>query len=88
MPGRAPVRTCVGCRGREEKAALIRLVVHEGQVRVDAGATAPGRGAYLHPRADCLEAAERRGSLVRALGAEVGPDGARKLKDIVAGERA
>jgi predicted RNA-binding protein YlxR (DUF448 family) len=71
---REPVRTCVGCREEAGKRALIRLVRGpDGAVRADATGRAPGRGAYLHADAACLEAARRRRALERALKAEV-PD--------------
>lgn len=63
-----PVRTCLGCRGRENKADLIRLVGSDGAVSVDVRQRAPGRGGYLHPRPECWELALRKRSLARALG--------------------
>ena len=84
MGGRAPLRTCLGCRGRAAKAALIRVVrTAEGTARVDLSGTASGRGAYVHPSAACVDAAERRGAFGRALRCEVGPEEARKLREIV-----
>ena len=38
-----------------------------GEVVIDLGGRAPGRGAYVHRRPECLEAARRRGGLNRAL---------------------
>lgn len=53
-------RTCVVCRGEEDRAALIRLVADpDGNVVVDLRARLPGRGAWLHPRVECVAAAER-----------------------------
>jgi hypothetical protein len=67
--GRVPERTCVGCRGRAPKAALVRVVRPPGggAATVDVDGTAPGRGAYLHHDGVCLEQAVRKGSLARAL---------------------
>jgi predicted RNA-binding protein YlxR (DUF448 family) len=74
----------VGCRGRAAKAALVRVVrTAGGTARVDPRGTAGGRGAYVHPSAACVDAAERRGAFGRALGSEVGPEEARKLREIV-----
>jgi uncharacterized protein len=64
---REPVRTCVGCRSRSPKAELLRIARTPDGVRVDPGAVAPGRGAYVHPTADCIEAAMGRGAIARAL---------------------
>lgn len=57
---------CVGCRERGDKARLVRLVWRDGVV-VDEAQTAPGRGAYLHRRGDCLSAALKRRAVGRAL---------------------
>lgn len=67
----APVRTCIGCRIRDEKHRLIRIVACDRSVVVDIGQTQPGRGAYLHPKPECLERALKRRSLGRALRSEI-----------------
>ena len=64
---RIPIRTCVGCRERVDKADLVRLVIVGEELAVDRDATLPGRGAYLHSRPDCVESALRRRALQRAL---------------------
>jgi uncharacterized protein len=66
-----PVRTCIGCRSREEKVRLIRIVLRDGGVAVDVRQREAGRGAYLHPRPECLEQALKRRSLGRALRSEI-----------------
>jgi len=50
----------------------------DGQVVVipDPTATAPGRGAHLHPTKECYELAVRRKAFARALRLEVGPSSA------------
>lgn len=69
------IRTCVGCRATDEKAALVRVVAVDGLVVVDEHQTMPGRGAYLHARSTCLEAALRRRVFRRALRTEVDASG-------------
>ncbi|MEO8851043.1 MAG: YlxR family protein [Allobranchiibius sp.] len=72
--GRMPhkgMRTCVGCRKRDDRSELLRVaatavdgswnVVHNERGRY------PGRGAWLHPTADCLDKAIQRRGLHRAL---------------------
>jgi predicted RNA-binding protein YlxR (DUF448 family) len=66
-----PVRTCIGCKIRDDKARLLRIVAEDGSVAIDFGRTRPGRGAYLHPRPECLDQALKRRSLGRALRSEV-----------------
>ncbi len=67
----APVRTCVGCRVRDPRSSLVRLVVDRSvpapAVVVDPSGSAPGRGAWLHPQPHCLERAITRRALARAL---------------------
>ena len=77
-----PVRMCVGCRGRANRTQLVRVVASSGPtgpvVEIDHRKTLPGRGAWLHLSADCVEAAVRRKALHRALrvdGITVDPDG-------------
>ena len=62
-----PVRTCVGCRARVPAGELLRVVARDGAVVPDRGRPQPGRGAHLHPTADCLALAERRRAFPRAL---------------------
>ncbi|WP_353111834.1 YlxR family protein [Microbacterium sp.] len=67
-----PVRTCVGCRGRASRSALIRVVAQNGHLILDERAVLSGRGAWLHPTPECLNAALRRRAFARAL--RVSPD--------------
>jgi predicted RNA-binding protein YlxR (DUF448 family) len=62
-----PVRTCVGCRKRGSVNDLLRVVVVAGALVPDPRRVLPGRGASLHPTAECLRAAERRRAFPRAL---------------------
>ena len=72
----AGLRTCVGCRTRDERSVLLRVValvgndVAQREVAVlvpDERGRLPGRGAWLHPRLDCLEKATQRRAFPRAL---------------------
>ncbi|GGF38507.1 DNA-binding protein [Marmoricola endophyticus] len=71
MASRDVVRTCVGCRERATKRELLRVVTgvdaHGDAVVPDPRATAPGRGAHLHPTSACLALAVRRRAFPRAL---------------------
>ncbi|MDP3710916.1 MAG: YlxR family protein [Mycobacteriales bacterium] len=61
------MRTCVGCRDRDAKATLLRVVVVGGQLAVDPAGRLPGRGASVHPDPRCVDLAEKRRALPRAL---------------------
>ncbi|MET9774897.1 YlxR family RNase P modulator [Streptomyces sp. NPDC006367] len=65
--GARPERTCVGCRERAVKSALLRTVVVEGACTPDPRGTLPGRGAYVHPVPVCVDQAVRRKAFPRAL---------------------
>ncbi|WP_326547145.1 YlxR family protein [Mycolicibacterium sp. ND9-15] len=78
-----PVRTCVGCRKRELAVELLRVIavgnVDEAGngpsvVTVDPARKLPGRGAWLHPTPQCLDAAMRRRAFGRALRITGSPD--------------
>jgi predicted RNA-binding protein YlxR (DUF448 family) len=66
-----PVRTCIGCRQRETKASLVRLIAIDGAVVVDESSTAPGRGAWIHPTSECCGEAVKRRAFGRALRVEI-----------------
>ena len=78
----APTRTCVGCREPSSKGGLLRIVHSaDAGVQLDPDGTAPGRGAYVHRRAACLEAAGAEGVLARALRTGMRPDELGRLRD-------
>src|SRR5450631_4011390 len=73
-PTQRMARTCVGCRRRDFRSALLRVVVdrndtgeHVAGVVVDPQLRLPGRGAWLHPTPECLDLAVRRKAFGRAL---------------------
>src|SRR3972149_7500190 len=59
---RAPERTCAGCREKAGPAELVRLVLGPAEsVLVDLAGGSFGRGAWIHPRNECIENAAKRG---------------------------
>lgn len=75
-----PERTCVGCRGKAEKAELTRVVFDGARFAIDHPQTAPGRGAYLHPQ--CGSRALKTRALPRALRVTTGSPA--QLADVLA----
>lgn len=65
-----PVRTCVGCRERADRASLLRVVAVDGVLVVDTSRRLPGRGASVHPDLACVDLADKRRAFVRALRSE------------------
>ncbi|MPZ13947.1 MAG: DUF448 domain-containing protein [Chloroflexi bacterium] len=69
---RIPIRTCIGCRQERPKREMTRVVRSaDGSVAVDPTGKRSGRGTYICPNATCWRNALRRGSLGRALKAEI-----------------
>ena len=73
-PTQRVTRTCVGCRRRDDRSALLRVVAewddtgeHFARVVPDPRLRLPGRGAWLHPTPECLDLALRRKAFGRAL---------------------
>ncbi len=71
-----PERTCVGCRAKDARDALVHFAVRPEPPRLapDPDHRLGGRGVSIHPRRACFEAAVRRGGLARALGGPVDMD--------------
>ena len=67
-------RTCLGCRLRSPRTALLRLVVRNGQVVPDPSATQDGRGAWVHPTSECVAVAVKRKAFGRAFRVTTGLD--------------
>ncbi|GAB76511.1 hypothetical protein SAMN05421595_1639 [Austwickia chelonae] len=82
-----PVRMCVGCRGRDARSTLLRVVViaREGSpsLVIDRARCLPGRGAWVHARVECVDLAVRRKAFGRALRATIGLDPAEVREQIV-----
>lgn len=59
-------RTCIGCRQREPKSNLVRLVLRDGHVVADPKGIEHGRGAWLHVSRECLDTATQKRAANRA----------------------
>ena len=65
---KVPMRMCVGCREMTPKKELLRIVRSpEGTVAFDPVGKAPGRGAYVCRKAECLRKARKIRALERQL---------------------
>jgi uncharacterized protein len=63
-----PIRTCVGCRRRRPQGELIKLKAQDSTAVVTSPRDQrPGRGCYVCPNIQCVEAATKKGAIARAL---------------------
>ena len=70
-----PMRMCAGCRERAPKKELIRVVrTPEGRLLLDARDKAPGRGAYICRKTECLQKARKSRALERMLNISIPPE--------------
>jgi len=78
---KVPLRKCLGCNEMKPKKELIRIVRSpEGTVDIDKAGKAPGRGCYICPSLQCLEAAIKAKRVENALEAPVNADVFNKLR--------
>lgn len=70
-PKRIPVRTCVVCREKAGKRALVRIVRTEDGIQVDGTGKMNGRGAYVCDRASCWERVVQSDVLAQALRTQI-----------------
>lgn len=79
-----PLRTCVGCRAQRSKRELVRVVRSPaGEVAIDLGGKAAGRGAYVCAVALCVGRARKARSLSRSLKCEIAEAFWNDLEDFV-----
>ena len=75
------VRTCIGCRRKEDRGEFIRVGrAADGTLGLWAG---QGRSAYIHAATGCVEAAMKRGCLDRTLKSSVTPIEREVLKEVL-----
>ena len=68
MQKKIPQRQCMGCRERQNKRDMIRVVRQtSGDVTLDFSGKLNGRGAYVCPDPECLKKARKAKSLERSL---------------------
>ncbi len=66
--GNVPIRTCIGCRCKFPKNALIRFVCRAGEtLAVEELVKLPGRGAYVCRSEPCIHKAFNASKRINAL---------------------
>ena len=80
-----PERFCLGCQQSLPKKSLVRIVRSpEGEYAVDATGKLPGRGAYICPKAECFEKAQKSRGLERSFKGKVPQEVYEQLAEQVA----
>lgn len=79
-----PMRKCVGCNEVKEKRKLIRVVrTPEKEVLIDRTGKKSGRGAYICPSVECLEAAVKAKRLEKSLNVKIDDELIQRLREEV-----
>lgn len=76
------IRTCVVCRRTGEKGDLARVVANGGKLIFDKDHRMPGRGAYVHRKAECMMRLAQQGRWERALRLRPGDLNEEALRDL------
>ena len=83
-----PMRMCAGCRERAPKKELVRVVrTPDGKLLLDARDKAPGRGAYICRKAECLRKARKSRALERMLNISIPEEAYNALEAALNGEK-
>ena len=79
-----PQRTCSVCRTQKNKNELLRIVKNkENIINVDEIGKLSGRGAYICYDMECLEKAQKRKGLEKALEIKIEDEIYEKIKSII-----
>ena len=82
MVKKIPQRMCLGCQERKNKKELIRIVrTPEGEIVIDPTGKKNGRGAYICPDLNCLEATIKSKRLEKSLEVEISDEGYQSLRE-------
>ena len=85
---KSPQRRCVGCREMKDKAMLVRVANNaDGDLSLDLGGKAPGRGAYLCRDEGCFALAQKSKGLERSLKRAIAAEIYEQLKNATEAER-
>lgn len=79
---KVPMRMCVGCREMTPKKELLRVVKSpEGVISFDRIGKAPGRGAYICKKVECLNKAMKIRALEKQLECSISDEVYAQLRD-------
>lgn len=79
-----PQRTCIACRETAGKRGLIRVVRTEQGVLIDPTGKQAGRGAYVHPKRECIQTVLTGNRLNQALRTSITAEDRNQLQALLA----
>ncbi len=69
---KVPIRMCCGCGQNLPKRELIRIVKSpEGEISLDKTGKKSGRGAYICPKVECLNVAQKSRKIERVFSCRI-----------------
>ena len=79
-----PQRTCSVCRTQKNKNELLRIVKNKDNIiKIDEMGKEPGRGAYICYDMECLEKAQKRKGLEKALEIKIEYEIYEQMKNLI-----
>ena len=79
-----PQRTCSVCRTQKNKNELLRIVKNKDNIiKVDETGKQSGRGAYICYDMECLEKAQKRKALEKALEIKIEDEIYEQMKNLI-----
>ncbi|MDR0978766.1 MAG: YlxR family protein [Lachnospiraceae bacterium] len=81
-----PQRTCMGCRAKNSKQELIRILKSkDGIITIDKTGKLDGRGAYICDNMNCLEKVIKSRNLEKVLKVKISEEIYNNLRGVIIG---
>ena len=75
--------TCIGCRKKDNKYNLIRIVSLEKGISIDKNQSAGGRGAYICRNEECLNKLIKNKKILKALKINISDEKYNELRGVM-----
>lgn len=83
MKNSKETRTCIGCRKKDNKYNLIRIVNLENEITIDENQSLCGRGAYICKNEECLNKLIKNKKLLKALKINISDEKYNELRGVM-----
>lgn len=83
MKNSKETRTCIGCRKKDNKYNLIRIVSLEEGISIDKNQSAGGRGAYICRNEECLNKLIKNKKILKALKINISDEKYNELRGVM-----